>query len=51
MALAMKKEKEIQSAALEARVKKAGLMASSLSKFNSELRKDTDDDHISGKKR
>jgi hypothetical protein len=32
-----------------ARAEKAGLMASSISKFNSELRKDTED--ISGKKR
>eukprot|EP00347_Sterkiella_histriomuscorum_P004365 403360736 len=49
MALAMKKEKEIKQAATLARAEKAGLMASSISKFNSELRKDTED--ISGKKR
>ena len=40
MALAMKKEKEIKKAATLARAEKAGLMASSISKFNSELRKD-----------
>ena len=49
MALAMKKEKEIRQAATLARAEKAGLMASSISKLNSELRKDTED--ISGKKR
>lgn len=40
MALAAKKEKEIREAATLARAEKAGLMASSISKFNSELRKD-----------
>jgi hypothetical protein len=49
MALAAKKEKEIREAATLARAEKAGLMASSISKFNSELRKDTDD--MTGKKR
>lgn len=49
MALAMKKEKEIREAATLARAEKAGLMASSISKFNSELRKDTED--LSGKRR
>jgi SNW domain-containing protein 1 len=48
MALAAKKEREIKEAATLARAEKAGLMASSISKFNSEIRKD---DHISGKKR
>jgi hypothetical protein len=53
MALAMKKEKEIKEAATLARAEKAGLMASSISKFNSELRRDdvTTEDVISGKKR
>lgn len=64
MALAAKKEREIREAATLARAEKAGLMASSISKFNSELRKDgsqTDDhdissrrdseSHVSGKKR
>ena len=50
MALAMKKEQEIKQAATLARAEKAGLMASSISKFNSELRKDTED-VVSGKKR
>ena len=36
-------------AATLARAEKAGLMASSISKLNTEVRKDTD--HISGKKR
>ena len=39
-ALAAKKEREIREAATLARAEKAGLMASSISKFNSELRKD-----------
>jgi SNW domain-containing protein 1 len=39
-ALAAKKEKEIREAATLARAEKAGLMASSISKFNSEIRKD-----------
>ena len=47
--MAIKKENEIKQAATLARAEKAGLMASSISKFNSELRKDTED--ISGKKR
>jgi SNW domain-containing protein 1 len=57
MALAMKKEKEIKQAATLARAEKAGLMASSISKFNSELRKDGDargittEDILTGKKR
>lgn len=60
MALAMKKEKEIKQAATLARAEKAGLMASSISKFNSELRRDGADrgapgmsteDIIAGKKR
>ena len=58
MALAAKKEREIREAATLARAEKAGLMASSISKFNSELRKDTSEVHpsqssasISGKKR
>lgn len=52
MALAMKKEKEIKKAATLARAEKAGLMASSISKFNSELRKDEmATEEISGKKR
>jgi hypothetical protein len=42
MALAMKREKEIREAATLARAEKAGLLASSISKFNSELRKDED---------
>ena len=49
LALAAKKEKEIREAATLARAEKAGLMASSISKFNSELRKDTED--VTGKKR
>jgi hypothetical protein len=49
MALAMKKEQQIKEAATLVRAEKAGLMASSISKFNSELRKETED--ISGKKR
>lgn len=48
MALAAKKEKEIREAATLARAEKAGLMASSISKFNSEMRKD---DSAIGKKR
>lgn len=54
MALAAKKEREIREAATLARAEKAGLMASSISKFNSELRKDSDtplDEGLSGKKR
>ena len=57
MALAMKKEKEIKQAATLARAEKAGLMASSISKFNSEMRRDGDDrgmtteDILTGKKR
>lgn len=61
MALAMKKEKEIKQAATLARAEKAGLMASSISKFNSELRRDgaerggatglTTEDIMTGKKR
>lgn len=39
LALAAKKEREIREAATLARAEKAGLMASSISKFNSELRK------------
>jgi hypothetical protein len=49
MALAMKREKEIKEAATLARAEKAGLLASSISKFNSEMRKD--DSNIVGKKR
>jgi hypothetical protein len=49
MALAMKREKEIKEAATLARAEKAGLLASSISKFNSELRKD--DTNLIGKKR
>ena len=49
MALAMKREKEIKEAATLARAEKAGLLASSISKFNSELRKD--DTNLVGKKR
>lgn len=45
----MKKEQQIKEAATLARAEKAGLMASSISKFNSEMRKDTED--ILGKKR
>ena len=61
MALAAKKEREIREAATLARAEKAGLMASSISKFNSELRKDSSateerletmvSERISGKKR
>jgi SNW domain-containing protein 1 len=65
MALAAKKEREIREAATLARAEKAGLMASSISKFNSELRKEgapserdeapsssaRDTDFYSGKKR
>lgn len=52
MALAMKKEEEIRKAATLARAEKAGLMASSISKFNSELRKDgKETEDISGRKR
>jgi SNW domain-containing protein 1 len=51
MALAMKREKEIKEAATLARAEKAGLLASSISKFNSELRREGEDDMISGKKR
>jgi len=58
-ALALKKEREIREAATLARAEKAGLMASSISKFNSELRKDgkdsenrrPDTEDYSGKKR
>jgi len=58
--LALKKEREIREAATLARAEKAGLMASSISKFNSELRKDggdnseyrrTETEDYSGKKR
>lgn len=42
MAIAAKREREIREAATLARAEKAGLIASSISKFNSELRKDTD---------
>lgn len=38
--MAAKREREIREAATLARAEKAGLMASSISKFNSELRKD-----------
>lgn len=53
MALAMKREKEIKEAATLARAEKAGLLASSISKFNSEIRKEGPDDSSfhSGKKR
>ena len=57
MALAAKKEREIREAATLARAEKAGLMASSISKFNSELRKDHGsetpgtEDILSGRKR
>jgi hypothetical protein len=60
MALAAKKEREIREAATLARAEKAGLIASSISKFNSELRKDSVppselngrfDDEKAGKKR
>jgi SNW domain-containing protein 1 len=44
MALAAKREREIREAATLARAEKAGLMASSISKFNSELRKDDSED-------
>ena len=47
----MKKEKEIKQAATLARAEKAGLMASSISKFNSELRRDATEEVMSGKKR
>jgi hypothetical protein len=55
-ALAAKKEKEIREAATLARAEKAGLMASSISKFNSEIRKDDseyrrDTEDYLGKKR
>lgn len=49
MQMALKKEKEVMEAATLARAEKQGLMASSISKFNSEVRKD--DEKISGKKR
>ena len=57
--MAAKKEREIREAATLARAEKAGLMASSISKFNSELRKDeagsstrgAETDEYSGKKR
>ncbi len=54
MALAAKREREIREAATLARAEKAGLMASSISKINSELRKDETsvrDSETSGKKR
>lgn len=47
----MKKEQQIKEAATLARAEKAGLMASSISKFNSELRKEEDSDLLSSKKR
>lgn len=49
----MKREKEIKEAATLARAEKAGLMASSISKFNSELRKEAPEDSSlhPGKKR
>jgi len=57
----LKKEREIREAATLARAEKAGLMASSISKFNSEIRKDsssdaseirrTDTEDYTGKKR
>ncbi len=57
-ALAAKKEREIREAATLARAEKAGLMASSISSFNSEIRKDhgsnrngSESDAYSGKKR
>jgi len=52
VALAAKREREIREAATLARAEKAGLMASSISKFNSELRRDeTPAESVSGKKR
>ena len=51
MALAAKREREIREAATLARAEKAGLMASSISKFNSELRKGDETDLLVGKKR
>jgi SNW domain-containing protein 1 len=39
MALAAKKEREIREAATLVRAEKAGMVASSISKFNSEIRK------------
>lgn len=40
MALAAKKEREIREAATLVRAEKAGMVASSISKFNSEIRRD-----------
>jgi len=48
MALAAKKEREIREAATLVRAEKAGMVASSISKFNSELRKDGESEHGSG---
>lgn len=48
VALAHKREREIREAATLARAEKAGLMASSISKFNSELRKEDAFDTPSG---
>jgi SNW domain-containing protein 1 len=45
MALAAKKEREIREAATLVRAEKAGMVASSISKFNSELRKDGESEH------
>jgi len=47
----MKKEKDIKEKATLARAEKAGLMASSISSFNSEIRKREATEDISGKKR
>jgi len=48
---AMKKEKDIKEKATLARAEKAGLMASSISSFNSEIRKREATEDISGHKR
>ena len=50
MALAAKKEREIREAATLVRAEKAGMVASSISKFNSELRKEGSESEIDSRR-
>jgi hypothetical protein len=50
MALAAKKEREIREAATLVRAEKAGMVASSISKFNSELRKEGSESEIESRR-
>jgi SNW domain-containing protein 1 len=50
MALAAKKEREIREAATLVRAEKAGMVASSISKFNSELRNEGSESEIDSRR-